>query len=95
MSEVEFISFCEEIIHDDNLQEKVKQISNPSELIQVGKEKDLNFTVEDISVGLRELIAKKKRSHDFLKNTEGGLLGIEEGVGGLDYLSEQILNLAK
>jgi len=101
MSKAEFKRFSNIIHHDDNLQIRVKQTNNPSELIQMGKEKGFDFTFEDIAEGLRELNDCKEKRHEFLKNTPRAILSFDEanineaGVLGLDYFSEDILNLAK
>jgi predicted ribosomally synthesized peptide with nif11-like leader len=101
MSKQVFKKFCSEIRHDDKLQIRLQQISDPFELIQVGQEKGFDFTVEDIVEGFRDLKDRKKKRDDFLKNTvPPALLGFDEadiddvGVLGLDYFSEDILNLA-
>ncbi len=101
MSKQALKKFCSQIRHDEQLQIRLQQISDPFYLIQVGQEKGFDFTVEDIVEGLRDLKTRRKNREDFLKNTvPPAPLSFDEadiddvGVLGLDYFSEDILNLA-
>jgi predicted ribosomally synthesized peptide with nif11-like leader len=101
MSKQAFKKFSSEIRHDDQLQIKLQQISDPFDLIQVGQAKGFDFTVEDIVEGLRDLKTRQKSRKDFLENTvPSPPLSFDEadiddvGVLGLEFFSEAILNLA-
>ncbi len=101
MSKEKFRAFSAEISQDDDLQNRVKQIDDPSELIKLGREKGFNFTIEHIRQSLTELKKETVEYNNRVNSTsalEGSMMPytprILPELDGLEYFSEAILNLA-